>query len=581
MSQHDYNLINAPGLSFRNDLNLALLAIVSNNSGATEPATTFSLQFWADTTLSKLRLRNGANNAWIEIGDLTQTNLGFAALSGPTMVGALLAAIGLVSAPGISFAGDVDSGFYWISANTWGLVANGVEYMRISTAGITMKGTGATTLASGTTAQRPGTPVNGMIRYNTDLTNLDVYVNGAWKTLPGVSAYPFTTTDLADKVEAVIIPPSDFGGVNSTTQVYPQFPWSAPVKISNPATLPAGNGSACAMTLNSEFVTIGHSTTPFFSNYQRKGTELVKLANPVTLPASAVVDAAYSQSGEFLAVATATTPFIQIYQRATGTSIWVKLANPATLPAGAATGVAWSPNSEFLTVTHASSPFCTVYQRSGTTFTKLIGASSQFSSTLPTGQGNGAAWSSDGRFMMVAHTSSPYLSVYERTLGTTFTKISNPATLPASDGLGCAISNDGIYFALTVSSSPYCLVYSRSGTTLTKMVAGDTSQFCDSAELPTGQGNRVAFSLDGSHMTVAHNTSPYITDYILTSGEWEKQTNPSTLPAGNALGVCWQSEREFLLVANTTTPFLVLYQTASDMSADSVVIIKKIPRAGT
>ena len=36
MAQHDYNLINQSGANFRADLNNALSAIVSNNSGATE-----------------------------------------------------------------------------------------------------------------------------------------------------------------------------------------------------------------------------------------------------------------------------------------------------------------------------------------------------------------------------------------------------------------------------------------------------------------------------------------------------------------------------------------------------------------
>lgn len=70
MSQHDYNLADATGGTFRADLNQALAAIVSQNSGATEPATMFAYQFWADTTSGKLKQRNAANNAWIEILDL-------------------------------------------------------------------------------------------------------------------------------------------------------------------------------------------------------------------------------------------------------------------------------------------------------------------------------------------------------------------------------------------------------------------------------------------------------------------------------------------------------------------------------
>lgn len=44
-------------------------------------------------------------------------------------------------------------------------------------------GTGAFTVPSGTTAQRPSPPANGMIRYNTTLNAFEKYENGAWGPL--------------------------------------------------------------------------------------------------------------------------------------------------------------------------------------------------------------------------------------------------------------------------------------------------------------------------------------------------------------------------------------------------------------
>lgn len=196
--QHDYNLSNQTFSSFRSDLNNALLAIVSQNSGASEPSTMFAYQWWADTTTGLLKLRNAANSGWVTIGSLSLVNLGLASLSGATFTGALLAAVGTVAAPGIAFDGDPNSGIYWVSANTWEMVADGVAYARVSTAGITFLGTGATTFPSGTTAERPGSPVNGMIRYNTTTAKMDVYSNGAWGILPAVTAYPLATADVAD-----------------------------------------------------------------------------------------------------------------------------------------------------------------------------------------------------------------------------------------------------------------------------------------------------------------------------------------------------------------------------------------------
>ncbi len=67
MAQHDYDLINQSGENFRTDLNNALDAIVSNNSGATEPATMFAYELWVDTSSSVMKIRNSGNDAWITL----------------------------------------------------------------------------------------------------------------------------------------------------------------------------------------------------------------------------------------------------------------------------------------------------------------------------------------------------------------------------------------------------------------------------------------------------------------------------------------------------------------------------------
>lgn len=47
----------------------------------------------------------------------------------------------------------------------------------------TLNSTGSITIPSGTTAQRPATPANGMLRYNTTISNMEIYINGSWVTL--------------------------------------------------------------------------------------------------------------------------------------------------------------------------------------------------------------------------------------------------------------------------------------------------------------------------------------------------------------------------------------------------------------
>ena len=73
MSTHDYNLANQSGASFRSDLNNALAAILSNNSNASDPTTTVAFMIFADTNANKLKIRNSANDAFIDLINLDGT----------------------------------------------------------------------------------------------------------------------------------------------------------------------------------------------------------------------------------------------------------------------------------------------------------------------------------------------------------------------------------------------------------------------------------------------------------------------------------------------------------------------------
>jgi len=138
VAQHDYVIANGTGAAVRSDLNGALAAIATINSGATAPTTTYAFQLWADTTTGLLKIRNAANSAFVTVGTLASTNLGLASLAGAT------------------FTGNVILGT-----------------------------TTALELPDGTTGQRPGTPVNGMIRYNTTLNQFEGYKASAWGAIGG------------------------------------------------------------------------------------------------------------------------------------------------------------------------------------------------------------------------------------------------------------------------------------------------------------------------------------------------------------------------------------------------------------
>jgi len=70
VATHDYVIANGTGAAVRSDLNDALAAIVSQNSSATEPATTYAYMPWADIAAGVMKMRNGANSAWITLYQL-------------------------------------------------------------------------------------------------------------------------------------------------------------------------------------------------------------------------------------------------------------------------------------------------------------------------------------------------------------------------------------------------------------------------------------------------------------------------------------------------------------------------------
>ena len=73
MSQHDLNIANQTAPNTRSDINSALQALGSNNSGATAPSTTYANMHWYDTADNTLKQRSEADDAWISIGYFDQT----------------------------------------------------------------------------------------------------------------------------------------------------------------------------------------------------------------------------------------------------------------------------------------------------------------------------------------------------------------------------------------------------------------------------------------------------------------------------------------------------------------------------
>jgi hypothetical protein len=147
MSQHDLNIANQGFPAFRADLNDALVALGSTNSGATAPATTYANQLWYDTANNILKIRNEDNDAWISIATLDQSGDLVSAITATTLNGTTVNAgalnatgvttvqAGSVSAPAITTTGDTNTGIFFPAADTIAFTEGGVESMRIDSAG--------------------------------------------------------------------------------------------------------------------------------------------------------------------------------------------------------------------------------------------------------------------------------------------------------------------------------------------------------------------------------------------------------------------------------------------------------------
>jgi len=86
MSQNDLTIANQGFASFRSDLNSALQALGSTNSGTSAPSTTFANQLFYDTTNNILKIRNEDNDAFISLFTLDQTNDLISGFSSPITI---------------------------------------------------------------------------------------------------------------------------------------------------------------------------------------------------------------------------------------------------------------------------------------------------------------------------------------------------------------------------------------------------------------------------------------------------------------------------------------------------------------
>ena len=151
---------------------------VKNSTGATYtiPAGTTAQVFSSGTgikdAISFFAGEILSNAAYIGGGEIDATPIG--SLSASSGAFTSLAASGDLTVNGNTTLGNASSDTITLNANTANVPNN-----------LTFNGTGAITVPAGTTAEQPGTPVAGMIRYNTTDGSFEGYAAGAWGAIGG------------------------------------------------------------------------------------------------------------------------------------------------------------------------------------------------------------------------------------------------------------------------------------------------------------------------------------------------------------------------------------------------------------
>ena len=93
MAQDTLSVANGTGVAVRQAFNTAMQASATNQSGSSAPSTTYPFQFYADSNTNTLKIRNAANNAYINVsgvGQIGADNLGLLPKTGGTISGNLI-----------------------------------------------------------------------------------------------------------------------------------------------------------------------------------------------------------------------------------------------------------------------------------------------------------------------------------------------------------------------------------------------------------------------------------------------------------------------------------------------------------
>jgi len=170
MSQNDLVISNQTFPATRADINDALQALGSTNSGPSAPSTTYANMMWYDTSANILKIRAEANDAWIKIGYLDQSLDTFKILDDTIVATTGGATTGLIgdqsTATWQSGTGSTESLVSPAKVKA-SVIANAPTYSQptslgaVGTYALLVRSTGGSTISAGTTYAGSGLRYSG------------------------------------------------------------------------------------------------------------------------------------------------------------------------------------------------------------------------------------------------------------------------------------------------------------------------------------------------------------------------------------------------------------------------------------
>lgn len=414
-------------------------------------------------------------------------------------------------------------------------------------------GTSHLKLPSGTTAQRPGVAVPGMLRYNVTMGAFEGVSSSGWGPISTVqsSGRNVVTGDTVNTV-ATLSPPD---WLLADGSVYAQADYPAlysqlgamndySVLLSTATTWlsVASSVSAVKFSPNSQYVATGHgSSTPYGQINKRSATNTFSTVTSVpgfstsTPYISNPRCIAWSPNSNHVAWVRydnrANSGCVEIWSR--NGDVFSSLGVPQnfTNTNYATTAVGYSPQGDRFIIQTSSLPYLMLYSVSGNTYTNLTPEwTGNYINNTPNIQptfspsGNHVCLVSSTSLFFLKKTTNSYSTL------TNFTTAANGASISTINA--AAYTPDGKFLVVGGSSAPYLAVYRVSGDTYTR---DDSVVDVLPGNLLSSSGIMdIRFTPDGKTMICAHGTTslvaPWFTLYKYDGSKFYRLLAPSSWP---------------------------------------------------